>query len=124
MNFLPFQGLPHFVSLAIKIVFFTGHVQSFADRNLKLGVPLNELDSIELFPLPPNVDVKQNVGVENVFILDVEPQRDAPISSSNMKPVKWVWWNCRQTNIGMNPNNKSSPRLDRLFSSSKGPLTS
>jgi hypothetical protein len=22
----------------------------------------------------------------------VEPQSDATISSSNMKPVKWVWW--------------------------------
>jgi hypothetical protein len=23
---------------------------------------------------------------------EVEPQSDAPISSSNMKPVKWVKW--------------------------------
>ncbi len=23
---------------------------------------------------------------------EVEPQRSATISSSNMKPVKWVWW--------------------------------
>ncbi len=41
------------------------------------------------FPLP-RVDV--HFIIRCVIADEVEPQRDAIMSSSNIQPVKWVWW--------------------------------
>jgi hypothetical protein len=47
-----------------------------------------------LSPLPLKLSFSPKFRVENVSCVadEVQPQSDATISSSNMKPVKWVKW--------------------------------
>jgi hypothetical protein len=122
MNFLPFYfGLPFIVNLTIKFVFLiiTSRVLQIEFWNLvcvlsktnyiyssifiKKWPLLNELEhEWIIFPSPLNFPQKIRVDVRirspmkgsKMFHVayEVEPQRDATISSSNMKPVKWVWW--------------------------------